>query len=60
VVDALEKEKNESDIIHARRTAYWIKQLKSDADEALLIAGIAHYKEPFMEIGKRGLATLTH
>jgi len=42
VVDALEKEKNESDVIHARRTAHWIKQLKPDADEALLIAGTAH------------------
>jgi hypothetical protein len=27
---------------HLKRTAYWIKQLKPDANEALLIAGVSH------------------
>lgn len=27
---------------HAERTVYWLKQLKPDADEAMLIAAIAH------------------
>lgn len=30
------------DIHHHQRTVYWIKQLKPDADEALLIAGMTH------------------
>lgn len=42
VVDALTKADNKNDIIHAKRTVYWIKELKPDADQALLIAGIAH------------------
>ena len=33
---------NKNDILHAKRTVYWIKRLKPDADEALLIAGILH------------------
>ena len=33
---------NQTDIIHLQRTAYWIKQLASTADEALLIAAISH------------------
>jgi len=34
--------KNEHEIFYAKRTAYWIKELKAGADEALLIAGLAH------------------
>jgi hypothetical protein len=33
---------NKHGMIHFERTVYWIKQLNPDADEALLIAGIAH------------------
>lgn len=29
-------------ITHFKRTAYWVKQLKPNADEALLIAAVAH------------------
>jgi len=29
-------------LIHFKRTVYWIKQLKPDIDEAMLIAAIAH------------------
>lgn len=31
-----------TEIQHFKRTAYWIKVLNPDADEALLIAGVAH------------------
>lgn len=33
---------NENDISHHKRTTYWIKKLKPDAEEALLIAGMSH------------------
>lgn len=33
---------NESDILHAKRTAYWVKFLKPDADEVLLVAAVSH------------------
>lgn len=33
---------NKNDILHAKRTVYWIKRLKPEAGEALLIAGILH------------------
>lgn len=33
---------NQNDIRHAQRTAYWVKQLKPEADEALLVAALAH------------------
>jgi len=39
VVQSFEKK---VDIEHSKRAVYWIKQLKPDADEALLIAGIGH------------------
>jgi hypothetical protein len=42
VVDAFTKVEKLTDISHGKRTVYWIKWLKSDADEALLIAGVAH------------------
>ena len=40
VIDAFGDD--EKDILHGKRTVYWIKKLKPDADEALLVAGIAH------------------
>jgi len=36
------KDVNEKGVKHFERTVYWIKQLKSDADEPILIAGYAH------------------
>ncbi|EKD23580.1 MAG: hypothetical protein ACD_81C00217G0009 [uncultured bacterium] len=42
VVDAFTKAEKSTDVFHAQRTAYWITQLKPDADEALQIAGFAH------------------
>lgn len=42
VIDTLEKVNNRNDIIHAKRTVYWVKQLKPNAEEALLVAAIAH------------------
>lgn len=42
VADSLAKTGNENDIIHAKRTVHWIKELKLDADQSLLIAGVAH------------------
>lgn len=42
VIEAFEKAGKPTDIHHAKRTAYWVKFLKPDADEALLIAGAAH------------------
>jgi len=42
VMDTLRKADNQNDIIHAERTAYWVKQLKPNADETLLVAAIAH------------------
>ena len=34
--------KNKHGMVHFERTVYWIKQLRPNADEALLIAGISH------------------
>ena len=42
VVDSFTKAGNTSGIKHFKQTVYWVQQLKSDADEALLIAAIAH------------------
>ncbi len=42
VIDSFEKVDKPTDAYHAKRTAYWIQKLKPDADEALLIAGVAH------------------
>ena len=42
IVDALTKANNENDIFHAKRTAYWVKELKPDAGVELLIAGLSH------------------
>jgi len=43
--DKVEEFVNDSfngNVIHFERTVHWIKELKPDADEALLIAGISH------------------
>lgn len=42
VIDSFTKLGKTSQIKHFERTVYWIKQLKADADEALLISAIAH------------------
>lgn len=42
VIVAFRKADKESDVVHAQRTAHWIKELRPEADEALLIAGLAH------------------
>lgn len=42
VTDAFSKVDKPTDVFHAQRTVYWIKELKPDADEALLVAGFAH------------------
>jgi len=51
VVDSFMNANNEKGIKHLRRTAYWVQQLKPEADEALLIAAVAHdieraFREP--------------
>lgn len=42
VVDTFKKIGNESGIKHFLRTVYWTKQLRPNADEALLISAVAH------------------
>ena len=42
ITKALEKAENNHDLIHSQETVYWIKQLKPDADVALLVAGALH------------------
>ncbi len=42
VIGAFTEVKKESLIKHLQRTAYWAKKLNPNADEALLIAAIAH------------------
>jgi len=42
VLDAFAKAGLERDIVHAQSTAYFIKELKPEADETLLIAGLSH------------------
>ncbi len=42
VIDSFTKVSNERGIKHFLRTVYWIKKLKPDADEAMLIAAVAH------------------
>ena len=36
------KSKSKEDLSHAKNTMYWIKQLRPDADDLLLIAGFGH------------------
>ena len=48
---------------HLERTAYWLKQLKPDADEAMLIAAISHdieraFRQEDMEELKKSVGTL--
>lgn len=42
VIDTFTKAGNDHGIKHFLRTAHWVKVLKPDADEALLISAIAH------------------
>jgi len=42
VIDSFTKVGDNHGIKHFERTVYWLKQLKPDADEALLIAAFAH------------------
>lgn len=42
IFNSFNKVKESYQIKHSIRTAYWVKKLKFDADEALLIAAIAH------------------
>jgi len=42
MTDSLTAANNDKDIIHHQLTAKWIKELKPDADDALLIAGLLH------------------
>ena len=42
MVDACTVAKNETDISYHRRTVHWVKFLKPDASEALLVAAILH------------------
>jgi hypothetical protein len=42
LIDSFTKAEKPTDVLHGQRTAYWIKQLKPVADEALLVAGLLH------------------
>lgn len=42
VFDSFNKSDRDVNIKHLARTVYWVKELRPDADEALLIAAIAH------------------
>jgi len=42
VINSFKKGNRPTDVSHAKRTVYWIKQLEPKADEALLIAGLFH------------------
>lgn len=42
MIDAFTRAGDEIGIKHHQRTVYWIKELKPEADETLLIAGILH------------------
>jgi len=42
VTDAFVKVDKPTDVFHAKRAVYWIKELKPDANETLLVAGFAH------------------
>jgi len=42
VIDSFNKAGRKNDVKHLERTVFWIKKLKPDADEALLVAGISH------------------
>lgn len=42
VFDSFNKAEKSSQIEHFIRTVFWLKELKPDADEALLVSAIAH------------------
>ena len=42
MIDSLTAANNEKDNLHHQLTVKWIKELKPDADDALLIAGLLH------------------
>jgi hypothetical protein len=42
VIETFTKKNDDHGIKHFLRTVYWLKQLKPEADEALLVAAIAH------------------
>ncbi len=46
---------DEAQMLHFDRTVYWLKQLKPDADEALLISAVAHDLERASRLGEEGL-----
>ncbi|NQV00491.1 MAG: DUF4202 family protein [Parcubacteria group bacterium] len=63
VTDSFEKI-GKDQITHFERTVFWVKKLKPEADEALLIAAIAHdieraYSKPdILRMRKKGLGNL--
>jgi hypothetical protein len=42
VIDSFTKAGKDENVKHLERTVYWLKELKPDADEAMLIAAISH------------------
>ena len=66
VVDSLTKAGDTKGIKHFKRTVYWVQQLKPEADEALLIAAVAHdieraFREPnYGEKFQKGFRTDEH
>jgi hypothetical protein len=42
VIDTFDKVPDNHGVKHFIRTAYWVKQLRPDADEALLVSAVAH------------------
>lgn len=42
VIDSFNKAGKTKDVKHLKRTVYWVKQLKPNADDTLLIAAVSH------------------
>ena len=42
VIKSFYESKNERSVRHFKRTVFWVKKLRPDADDALLVAAIAH------------------
>ena len=42
MIEAFTRAEKPTDVYHAERTVYWIKELMPSANEALLVAGFAH------------------
>lgn len=42
VINSFNKVNKQSQLKHFLRTVYWLKELRSDADEALLVSAVAH------------------